>query len=55
LDEYWDYQFFPDGKQLLLNDANSIFNRLRQKFLIFAADGDDNEMYYFLACHYAYQ
>src|SRR3990167_780136 len=41
------YQFFPDGKSLILNDARKFFNLLRQKYAIFATDNGDEELLFF--------
>lgn len=44
---WWDYQFLPDGKQIILNDANRFFNLLRQKYLIFACDDGGGQIKFF--------
>jgi hypothetical protein len=44
-----DYQFLPDGRTLVLNDACYFFTYLRQKYLIFATDGDDNNILFYQA------
>lgn len=45
--DWWGYQFLPDGKQIILNDANRFFSLLRQKYLIFACDNGGNEIKFF--------
>jgi hypothetical protein len=35
---FWDYQFYPAGRSLTLNDARGIVSILRQKYLITVSD-----------------
>lgn len=44
-----DYQFLPDDITLVLNDTSWFFILLRQKYLIFATDYDDDTLYFFQA------
>ncbi len=41
------YQFLPDGKQIIMNDANSFLAMLQQKYLIFAADGGSEQVLFY--------
>ncbi len=42
-----NYQFYPDGRWLTLNDARTFFSTLRQKYFIFATDNGDNEILFY--------
>jgi len=44
---HWGYQFLPDGKQVILNNAMQFLNLIRQKYFVFAADlGDEEVLFY---------
>lgn len=43
------YQFLPDGRSLTLNTAKSFFTILRQKYLVFATDYGEDQIYFFQA------
>jgi hypothetical protein len=44
-----DYQFYPTGRTLVLNDAKQFFTILRQKFLVFATDYDEDVLFFYHA------
>lgn len=44
-----DYQFLPDGKTIVMNDANHFLNLLAQKYLIFCCDAGDNDVRFYSA------
>ncbi len=44
-----DYQFYPAGRTLVLNDAKQFFTILRQKYLIFATDYDEDTLFFYQA------
>ena len=46
---YLSYQFLPTGRSLTLNNAKAFFTMLRQKYLVFATDFDDDRLYFFQA------
>ncbi len=48
-DAWRDYQFLPDGKQIIMNDANHFLNLLAQKYLIHACDHGDEEVLFYCA------
>lgn len=52
-DAAWlDYQFYPTGKSITVNDAQQFFNILKQKYFIFATDwGGDEIMFYTAFTH----
>jgi hypothetical protein len=43
------YQFLPTGRVLVLNDAKYFFTFIRQKYLIFATDFDEDMLYFYQA------
>ena len=43
------YQFYPTGRTFTLNNARQFFTILRQKYLIFATDMDDDNLYFYQA------
>jgi hypothetical protein len=48
-DDYWGYQFLPDGRDLITNNAQSFLTLLRQKYFIFARDNGDEEIFFYHA------
>ncbi len=42
-----NWQFLPSGKPLDLNDAQSMFALLRQKYFVFATDNGNNQILFF--------
>jgi hypothetical protein len=46
---YLSYQFYPTGRTFTLNDIKQFFTVLRQKYLVFATDLGNNELYFFQA------
>jgi hypothetical protein len=42
-----DYQFLPDGKSIILNNANAFLNLLKQKYFIYAADAGNENILFF--------
>ena len=46
---YWDYQFFPTGKDITIKSAHYLFVLLRQKYLIFAVDNGGNDVLFYAA------
>jgi hypothetical protein len=44
-----DYQFYPDGRTLVLGDAKQFFTILRQKYLVFATDYDEDVLFFYQA------
>lgn len=45
--DWLDYQFLPDGKQVVLNRANTFQNMLAQKYFIFVTNDHDDDLYIF--------
>lgn len=45
--DWLDYQFYPAGKYLLLNDAQNFLNVLAQKYFIFACDNGNEEILFY--------
>jgi hypothetical protein len=43
------YQFYPTGRTFTLNDARRFFTILRQKYLVFATDNCNDELFFFQA------
>ncbi len=43
------YQFYPTGRTFTLNNARQFFTILRQKYLIFATDYDEDNIYFYQA------
>ena len=41
------YQFFPDGKSIILNDPNFMHALLQQKYLIFYCDNGSNDILFY--------
>ncbi len=46
---FLSYQFYPDGRTFTLNNCRQFFTILRQKYLIFATDYGDDQLYFFQA------
>lgn len=44
-----NYQYYPDGKTILINRQWNIFSQLQQKYFIFAEDGDADNLLFFSA------
>jgi hypothetical protein len=47
--DWLSYQFLPNTRDLVLNNAKWFFTLLRQKYLVFATDYDDDILYFFQA------
>jgi enamine deaminase RidA (YjgF/YER057c/UK114 family) len=47
--DWLSYQFLPNDRTLVLNNAKWFFTLLRQKYLVFATDYDDDTLYFFQA------
>ena len=43
------YQFLPTGKTMTLNDAQTFFQQLKQKYFIFACDNGSDEILFYTA------
>lgn len=43
------YQYLPDGKQIIMNDANHFLNQLIQKYLVHACDNGGEEVLFYSA------
>jgi hypothetical protein len=48
-----NYQFLPTGKMLILNNAQTLFQQLKQKYFIFACDNGNNEILFYTAFSHA--
>jgi hypothetical protein len=46
---YLSYPFYPTGRTFTLNNVKQFFTILRQKYLIFATDYDDDNLYFYQA------
>ena len=44
---FWQYQFLPDGRSLIMNDSRHILSLLQQKFLIQAMDAGSETIRFF--------
>jgi len=43
------YQFLPTGKMIILNNAQTFFQQLKQKYFIFACDNGNDEILFYTA------
>lgn len=52
-EDFWDYQFFPDGRTMSVNNAEQFLILLKSKYFIYACDNGPGEILFFAAREWA--